>query len=322
MTQLTMLIKLANYTNLVMEVPPVQVITRDLVFSRLVDLQYAHADYVPVLRPAQQGDQLILSFYARSGDMPVPGSFQFNYKAIMAENMILPGFYEHLLTMSAGQKIEFNCKLPAEFEPSEFAGQDVLMHLELKQVNLPQMPELDDAFALQTGRGQNLSELLSSLTQELHQECQHDWKQFVTRVLLESVINGSEVSVEQGLLEAELRQIWLKREGQEIQNQGFSESFLETCWQAWLKSSEFVSEAEKRIKTTLVLHAIAEQENLTVTGDELAVLLEPFCQRFGQSPQDIYQELKQSGQLEALVLQLEAEKVIDFLFKNVDLVLV
>lgn len=314
-------IKLADYTNLVMEVPPVQEITRDLVFSRLVDLQYAQADYVPVMRPAQLGDQVLLSFYARVGDLPIPGSFEFEHKTQMEPEMIMPGFYEQVLGMTAGQTKEFVCTLPAEFELSNFAGQDVIMHLELKHVNLPQMPELNDAFAQQTGRGQNLSELLSFLTQELHQECQQDWKQFVTQVLLESLINGSEVSVTQGLPETELRQIWLKREGQEIQNQGFSESFIETCWQAWLTSSELLSEAEKRIKTTLVLHAIAEQENLTVTGDELAVVLEPFCQRFGQSPQSIYQELKHSGQLEPLLLQLEAEKVIDFLFENAELVL-
>ena len=311
---------LADYFELVLDVPPVQAVTQELVLSRLVDLQYRMAEARPVKRPVRQQDRVLLDLYAFAGDLPIPGSLQTDLRTLVRDDMLVPDFCRQLLGMLPGQKKDMQLTLPADSELGTYAGQPVSFRVHLKQLEELRLPELDDRFAQRTGLARTLPELLNVLAQELHQECLAEWRKFITSTLVEAVVASSQVELAESLIAAEIENAWRSSEAEGYRQLGLSETFLNKSLSAWQNSPEQRQAAVARLRTTLVLHAIATQEQLGLSPDELAVVLAPLSERFAQPLAAIYHELAASGGLEPLQLQLEAEKASAFLFEHATLV--
>lgn len=312
-------VSLADYSDLSLEVPPVQKVTQELVMSRLVDLQYQLAGVREVKRPVRNEDRVLLDLYALADDVVIPGSAQSNLRTLVREDMLVPGFSRQLLGMVTGQKKDFQLTLPENTELSSFAGQSVVFRVQVKQIfelNLPEVEELPQ----RSGKAANMPELLEVIAKELQAEFEADWKRFVTQTLIEAVVAASSVQLPPDLIVTEIANTWNSSEGEILRQLGLPAPALQASLAAWQASPELQAKAAETLKTTLVLHTLAGQEGLGVSTDELAVVLQPFSESFQQPLEVIYEGLLANQQLESLILQLEVEKAASFLFDKARLI--
>lgn len=309
-------VMLADYSDLTLDVPPVQSVTQDLVLSRLVDMQYQLAEAREVKRPVRKGDRVVMDLYAVSAGVPVPGSLQTDLQSLVREDMLMPGFASQLLGMLPGQKKDFRLTFPEHIEIADYVGKTATYTVHLKQLFELSVPKLDEHFPQRTGQVETMPDLLQLIAQDLQDEFETDWRRFVTQLLVEGLVTSSRLELSPELIDTELENTWNQSEGETYREWGLPESFLKKSLEAWQAAPELRQAAEMRLRTTLVLHALAMQEDLGVTPDELTIALQPFSQSFHQPVEAIYQELVDSDRIQTLLLQLEAEKAADFLFKR------
>ena len=74
--------------------------------------------------------------------------------------------------------------------------------------------------------------------------------------------------------------------------------------------------AVKRVRAMLILEAIAAQESITVTGDEVNARLQNEARRQNVSVAELKEQLLRKGHLEGLERQLQREKALDFLLDH------
>ncbi len=170
-------------------------------------------------------------------------------------------------------------------------------------------PALDDGFAKETGRADNLAELRKVLAEDLAKEQTGRSETLLERELLRQLVEANPFEVGQGLIrrQAEMKvdQI-LMQLGVDPEN----EAFLET--KKTLAKNYFVK-AEKEIRENLLLEGIAKKENVEISDEVLDAKLQEIADHANKSLERIKADYQRDGKLEGIRYMLRMEKTIELI---------
>lgn len=263
-------------------------------------------------RPAQAGDVAVVDFVGRIDDVAFDGGSAEDQRLDLGSGQFVPGFEEQVIGMSAGDRNDVTVTFPAEYPAKEVAGKTAIFDVTLKEVLVPELPELNDELAANFGM-----ENLEALRKTIGERIQRDFSAFsrarLKRQILDKLADSHDFAVPESLVNAEFDTIWKQIEADreagrlDAEDAGKAEEDLRT---------EYRAIAERRVRLGLLLAEVGRANNITVTQDELNRAVFDYARRFpGQEREVLEYFQKNKEQMNNFRGPVLEEKVIDFIIE-------
>jgi trigger factor len=230
------------------------------------------AALVPVKgRPAAMGDVARVSFsgvFADSGE-PIEGGSSEGMEVELEEGRMIPGFVEGIVGMEGEATREVACSFPESYPQQEAAGRQATFTITLVDLKTRELPELDDAFAQQASDKATLAELRADLEARLKEDAERRHQANRQEALLDALVEQLEVELPETLIQQEMRNL-VEQTASQIAQQGMDVKKVFTAEVVRSLMDTSRPEAEKRLRRSLALQALARAEKIEVPEAELA----------------------------------------------------
>ena len=282
----------------------------------LQELRKEAGTLAPVERPVQLGDVPTIDFEGKIDGVPFDGGKAEGQPTEIAENRFIPGFAAGIVGMAAAETKEIAAEFPADYANAELAGKTALFTVTVHENKVPEMPALDDELAKRFG---GADATLATLRDELRNRIEASARQHRRRDLSAALIAK--------LMETHdfpLPAVLVDREAQNLRNE--AKSYVERAgltWEDYLQkqdrteehiAAENRTEAERRVKSSLLIEAIAKAENVAATSADIEAEVQQLSQQY-RRPREAILEMLRSN-FNALVDGIVRTKTLDFLLEN------
>lgn len=260
---------LGDYRSLHIEPEPEVSITEKQIDEQVEIVRRRHAEYEPVERPLELGDQIVASVTGTSGDETVIDEEDATLD--IHERMEPPGFAEALVGMSAGEAREFSLTYPDDFDDENLAGKQVGFQVMVTAIRQAHLPEIDDDLAKMAGDYETVAEMREGLAANWKRHLELQARDREVTAVIGALVEQATVEYPSVSLEREVDGIIEERKAR-LQQMGFEyESYLRmmSLTEEGLRE-QLRPEAERRLVRRLVLTEFARAENLRVDESELA----------------------------------------------------
>ncbi|MGN1143649.1 MAG: trigger factor, partial [Anaerovoracaceae bacterium] len=309
------IVEVKNYKGVEIEKIENEVKDED-VENDIKSLQKRNARIVSVERPAQDGDTVLLDYAGFVGEDQFEGGTAEGQELVLGSGMFIPGFEEQLVGVSAGEQKDVKVTFPEEYHAEDLAGKDAVFHCTVHEVKEEQLPELDDEFAKDVSEFDTLEELKASTRERLESYAKAGAESQMKDAAVGKVVESNEVDIPRIMVEDEIDRM-MQELDQQMRYQGLSlEQYLAfTQKDAAAFRDEIRADAEKAVKTRLIMNGIVEAEKFEVTPEELEEELKVMAIQY-QMTADKVKELIGEENMKYLEKDLKTKKAIEFIFEN------
>lgn len=261
---------MSDWRQLRIPLKPEKVSDEDIEKS-LVELQNSRAKTQAVNRAAQKDDLVDVGFIARVDGVKVEGGETKSFSMVLGDKQFIDGFDEAVIGMERGGEKTVSLPFPKDWGSKHLAGKIADFEITLNNVLERVLPELNDDFAKGMGQYETLDQLKGSIKEGLELERTMQEKQRVRREAVNSLGKGiKDTEIPEPVVLGEIEQMKAEMK-QQIEAYGMEfDKYLEELGK---KEEELVADWRKsaldRVRSTLVIRAIARAEN--VTPDDKAV---------------------------------------------------
>ncbi len=219
---------------------------------------------------ATKEDKVVVDMELLLDNVVVEGGTTKDHGVYLGEDYYVPGLPEQLIGSKKGDEKSFTLPFPKEHYQKHLAGKEVQFKVKVKDVFERQFPKLDDEFAKGLGQ-ESLAKLTELLQKNMQAEADKKEHERQEIEMLEGIITKAKFDeIPQLLIDTEKRRIFMELKSR-IEQQGMTvEQYLESIKKSQDEVMEgYAQQAEKRVKTTLVLRTYCEQESIAATDEEI-----------------------------------------------------
>lgn len=291
-------------------------VTEEEVDAKLKELQERASRLVDSDKEIENGDTANIDFEGFKDDVAFEGGKAEGHNLVIGSGSFIPGFEEQLIGKKAGEEVDVNVTFPADYHAEELAGAPVVFKVKINGVKVKELPELNDEFAQDTTEFDTLAELRADVKAKAEEEAAAKAKGEERNAVVDAVVANTEIEVPETMVNAQIDNSIMEL-NYSLQYQGFSiEQLLEMTGKSMQElRDEKKEDAEKSVKASLVIDAIAKAENVEVTEEEVQAEVAKMAEAYNMTLDQIKEALKPSD-LEDIKGQLRIRKTIDFLVEN------
>ena len=293
-----------------------ETVNEDVVNAKLDEMREKGSRLVSVEREIANGDTANIDFEGFDGEVAFEGGKGENYDLVIGSGSFIPGFEDQLIGKKAGEEVDVNVTFPADYHAEDLAGAPVVFKVKVNGVKVKELPELNDEFAQDTTEFDTLAELRADVKAKAEEEAAAKAKGEERNAVVDAVVANTEIEVPETMVNAQIDSSIMEL-NYSLQYQGFSiEQLLEMTGKSMQElRDEKKEDAEKSVKASLVIDAIAKAENVEVTEEEVEAEAAKMAEAYNMTLAQIKEALKPSD-LEDIKGQLRIRKTIDFLVEN------
>lgn len=289
-------------------------VTPDALRERIDALRNRHKERVAVDdRAADTGDVCVVDFAGELGGEADPRLGAKDFEVTLGSGNMIPGWEDEVRGLALGATKRFEITFPEDYRAADLAGQQAAFTVTLKSLFREEVPEVDDDFAKDAGYA-SVEDMQEKLREALTKEFAERRATEVERRILEVLLERNPFQVPKSLIEAyaqdrarSLLQMW--------RMQGLPENrameFLQRNWAGI--NERVVSE----VRRDLVLEALARQEKLEVSDDELSAAVVERIKEHGERAGKAYEKPEMR---EALMTDLTAKKALELVKSHASIV--
>ena len=287
-------VDLGDYRSVRVPFAPSEVTDEDI-DAYLEEQRQEFAQWVPVERPAEMGDQVVMDYHGAADGEPVMDNEEYELLLEEGASHPLPGFHEQVVGMSPGETKTFELEMPEDDEDELAAGKAVSVTAKLHTVREKDLPEIDDELAMMIGTYENLEDLKVSVRERLETEAlEREEAEYLDKVL-EAMIEVApriEYPPQAADREADMA---VRQMEQNFAMQGLPP---DTLWRMMGKTREQYRQemrpmVETRLHKRLVLEEVGRRETLEIPDDEIEAEIERLVAMAGEEA-DAMREMLES----------------------------
>ena len=218
----------------------------------------------------EDGDNTIIDFTGYIDDKTFDGGAGTDYPLVIGSHSFIEGFEDQLIGKKKGETCDVNVTFPAEYHADELAGKPAKFVVTIKEVKRNELPELNDEFASEVSDFDTLDEYKADIRKKLQEKKEQDAKVENENNVIEKVIENAQMELPQPMVDTQAREM-VENYARRLQSQGLNiNDYMKYTGMTPEKLMEQMRpEAEKRIKTRLVLEKVVEVENVEVSDEKL-----------------------------------------------------
>lgn len=258
---------------------------------------------------AAPGHTLVIDYVGSIDGQPFDGGSAEGAIVELGTERFIPGFEEQLEGTAAGEDREIRVSFPEDYGAAHLAGKEALFAAHVVRVQRRDLPELDDAFAKELGEFETMEDLRNRIRADLLEGRERGAKAELRRTLMDALIERTAFEVPPGMIERRLEQrLAMARQqlGSAIPEDELNERLIE--WRERWRPS-----AERDVRETLLLEAVAREVGCEVEDSEVEERIEQMARDQGIDPARLRQAYGERGMLDALRAQMVEDKALEFL---------
>lgn len=246
-------------------------------------------------RAVQDKDEVTLDFEGFVDGVAFEGGKGEDYPLTIGSGSFIPGFEEQLIGAEIDKEVEVNVTFPKEYHSEELAGKDATFKCTVHTIKAKELPELDDEFASEVSECETMDAYRAEVKKNIKERKERTGKEKKENQAVDQAIENAQMDIPEAMIEFQVRQM-ADDFARRIQQQGLTveQYFQFTGMTAEKMMEEMRPQAEKSIKTRLVLEAIVKAENIEVSDER------------------VEEELTKMAE----VYQMEVEKLKEFMGEN------
>lgn len=267
-------------------------------------------------RAVKDGDMTVLDFEGFVDGVAFEGGKGENYPLTIGSNTFIPGFEEQLIGAELNKETEVNVTFPEDYQAAELAGKPAVFKCTIKEIKEKQLPDLDDEFASEVSEFDTLAEYKEDVKKNLTEKKEAEAKNAKEEKVVDAIIADAKMDIPAAMIATQQRQM-ADDFAQRIQMQGISIDqyfqFTGLTREAFLEQMK--PQAEKRIKSRLVLEAVAKAENMEASEEEYKAEIKRMAEAY-QMEEDKLTEMIGSFEEKSIKEDLCIKKAVDFVVEN------
>jgi len=307
-------IKLPVYDNLEVEQEKAEIKAEeiDAVIERIRG-NLAEEVKVEDKRVAGDGDIVYISFNAWEDGKAIDEIKADNFRMVLGEGQSLPEFEGIVKKLKAGEKGEGDVSFPEDFINKDFAGKTVTMRVTLHEIKAQKLPEVDNDFAAKAGGFRDVEQLREAIENSYMESRKNLVKAAAQKDMVDGLLAKIDFPVPPAMVEEHIDNMVrdfvqrLEQQGRRLESVG--------------KKPEEIREdhraaAEATVRTQLLLLAIANNEDLTVSRDEVEAYVRQEAIRNRQDPEAVRRFYEDNNLMFALKDRLLCDKAVELVYSR------
>ena len=218
------------------------------------------------------GDTVVIDFVGSVDGVEFDGGKGDNFSLELGSGQFIPGFEDQLVGAKAGETVDVNVTFPEDYQAEDLAGKDAKFVTTVHEVKAKEVPALDDELAKDIDEEvETLDELKAKYRKELEAAKEIAYDDAVEGAALElAVANAEIVELPEEMVHDEVHRAMNEFMGN-MQRQGISPEmyFQLTGTTEEDLHKQYEADADKRVKTNLVIEAIAKAEGFEASDEEI-----------------------------------------------------
>jgi trigger factor len=230
--------------------------------------------YSAVTRGAASGDKVNIDFEGAIDGVAFAGGKGENVAIILGEGRMLPDLEQGLVGASAGEKRDVTVNFPADYRATELAGKQAIFASEVKSVEEPVLPEIDEEFFKAFGVTEGgLPKLREDVTANMRRELEQALRNRNKSVVMDKLYSANPTEVPNVLLEGQIR---------DMQVEAMRRAGMKDASQAPPREP-FVEPARRRVALGLLLNDVIRKQNLVVDRARVNERLDEMVSAYGDA---------------------------------------
>ena len=267
-------------------------------------------------RPIKDGDTTVIDFEGFVDGVAFEGGKGENYPLTIGSHSFIDTFEEQLIGKSINEEVEVNVTFPEDYHAEELKGKPALFKVTIKEIKENQLPDLDDEFAEEVSAYDTFAEYKESVKKNLEEKKEADAKNAKEEAVVEAIIADAEMEIPEAMIETQQRQM-VEEFAQRLAMQGLSmEQYSQfTGMTASAMMEQVKPQAEKRIKSRLVLEAVVAAEKIEVSDAEYEEELAKMAEAYKMEVEQI-KEIMDDERAVEMKKDMAIQKAVEFVVAN------
>ena len=285
--------------------------------AELAAEQEKNASYNEITdRPVADGDKINLNFEGFVDGVAFEGGKGEDYPLTIGSGSFIPGFEEQLVGAEIGKEIEVNVTFPENYQSAELAGKPAVFKCTVLKITEKVLPELNDEFADDVSEFSTLEEYKADIRKNLEVKKEEKARTEKENKVIDAIIADSEIEIPEPMLKAQQEQI-VDEFAQRLQSQGLNiDQYFSYIGGSREKMMEEVKDqADKRIRTRLVLEEIVKAENIVATDEDFEVELGKLAEAYG-TDLDTIKKIFEGREKDRMMEDIAVQKAVSFVADN------
>jgi len=267
-------------------------------------------------RPVKDGDMAIIDFEGFVDGVAFEGGKGENYPLTIGSGAFIPGFEEELIGVNLNEETDVNVTFPEDYQSEELAGKAAVFVCTVREIKEKELPPLDDEFASEVSEFDTLEEYKEDIRTKISEKKEQEAKNQKEEAVVDAVIEEAFMEIPEAMIQTQQQQM-LEDFAQRIQSQGLNvEQYMEITGMTQADLAEQMRpQALKRIQSRLVMEAVAAEEGMTATEEEVDAEIVKMAEVYRMETDKVMELLGEGGRKQVKE-DICVNKAVDFVVQN------
>ncbi len=282
--------------------------------AEIEKLRERNSRVVPVEDRAVKKDDIAnIDFEGFADGVAFEGGKGENFDLTIGSGQFIPGFEDQLIGANVGDDVEVKVTFPKEYHAEDLKGKDAIFKVKVNGIKVKELPELDDEFAKDVSEFDTLEELQKDVKEKLTASNKERAAHETEENVIDAVCAATEIDIPEAMIETQIQNM-IRDFDMQMRYQGMelSQYMQYTGTTIDMLKEQFKDEAQKRVKTSLILEKVCELENIKVTDADVKKEYEKTAESSGMKVEDVKKYIPEEDVKE----RLKAQKTMKFLVDN------
>jgi trigger factor len=282
-------------------------VTESDIDAMIERLRRQQMKYSPVTRAAADGDKVSIDFLGKIDGVEFAGGKGENIGVVLGEGRMLPELERGLIGASAGEHRDISVSFPADYRATELAGKTALFSTDVKTVEEPVLPEIDEEFCKSFGVAEGgIPKLREDVAANMRRELEQNLRTRNKTAVLEKLYQANPIDVPNAMLESQIR---------ELQIESMRRAGTKDVSQAPPREP-LMEPARRRVALGLIINDVIRRENIVLDPQRANARLDEMVGAYGD-PAALKRAYQQNAdamrQVESLALE---DQVVDWILDH------
>lgn len=300
------------YTGFELKKPKINVEDKN-VDEVIVKLQETYANIKDVEDPsyhAAKGDYVILSITCEENE-------SLNREKMTVEAGVrsaFPGLEQEVIGLKAGDEKDADVTFPETHFLEDMRGKTAHVKVHVHGIKQRELPVLNDEFATMVHKGvQNMEELRKAIREDLIGRLEADARTYQERQISEKLLEANSFEVPESMVRLQAIMM-LQGMSQRLSAQGVRLQDVYPDGDALREES--MASAEKLVKTSLLVEAIAKINDIEATDEDVHKEFVSLAEKYSMTPEAVRKNFEERGSLDEMKYGILERKVFDYIVEK------
>ena len=267
-------------------------------------------------KTATNGDKVVLDFAGSVDGVAFEGGSATGHELLLGSGSFIPGFEEQLVGLKVGEKKDVKVTFPKDYQAEHLAEKEAVFACCVNGIKIKELPALNDEFAKDISEFNSLAELKADLKAKMTEGKAKSARYEEDDKIINKIIEHTHIELADELVNEELDNMMEELEARmKMQNVKLSDYLKYMGTTVEKLREEKKADAEKHVKTRLVIEAIVKQEKLEITATEIEEKIAEIAKSAGKDVAE-YKKTVKEAQFNRIANEIMSDKLFKFLREN------